>query len=61
VNRYLLVAIMKKRLGIPLPLYTNLQILSVSNFEKTALFELFSPTKYKTPEPYSPKQLSLFH
>ena len=60
VSVYLLVAIMKKRLGIPLPLYTILQILSVSIFEKTALVELFSQTNYKTPEPYSPNQLSLF-
>jgi hypothetical protein len=38
---YLLVAIAKKRLGIELPLYTILQILSVSIFEKTPLVELF--------------------
>ncbi|MBA3483299.1 MAG: IS4 family transposase [Pyrinomonadaceae bacterium] len=60
VSVYLLVAIMKKRLGIPLPLYTILQMLSVSIFEKTPLVELFSPTNYKTQEPYSPNQLSLF-
>lgn len=60
VSVYLLVAIMKKRLGIPLPLYTILQILSVSIFEKTPLVELFSQPNYKTPEPYSPNQLSLF-
>jgi hypothetical protein len=60
VSVYLLVAIMKKRLGIPLPLYTILQILSVSIFEKTPLVKLFSQTNYKTQEPYSPNQLSLF-
>ena len=60
VSVYLLVAIMKKRLGIPLSLYTILQILSVSIFEKTLLVELFSQTNYKTQEPHSPNQLSLF-
>lgn len=60
VSVYLLVAIMKKRLGIPLPLYTLLQILSVSIFEKTPLVELFSPTNYKNLQPHAPNQLSLF-
>jgi hypothetical protein len=60
VSVYLLVAIMKKRLGIPLPLYPILQILSVSIFEKTPLVELFSQTNYKILEPHAPNQLSLF-
>ena len=60
VSVYLLVAIAKKRLGIELPLYTILQILSVSIFEKTPLIELFSPTNYNTQQPHSPNQLSLF-
>ena len=60
VSVYLLVAIMKKRLGIPLSLYTILQILSVSIFEKTPLVELFSPTNCKVSEPNAPNQLSLF-
>jgi hypothetical protein len=57
---YLLVAIAKKRLGIELPLYTILQILSVSIFEKTPLVELFSQTNYNILQPPSPNQLSLF-
>ena len=61
VSVYLLVAIMKKRLGIPLPLYTILQILSISIFEKTPLIELFSQTNYKILEPHAPNQLSLFN
>jgi len=60
VSVYLLVAIMKKRLGIPLSLYTILQILSVSIFEKTPLVELFSHTNYKILQPRAPNQLSLF-
>jgi hypothetical protein len=60
VSVYLLVAIMKKRLGIPLSLYTILQILSVSIFEKTPLVELFSQAIYQIPELHAPNQLSLF-
>jgi hypothetical protein len=60
VSVYLLVAIAKKRLGIELPLYTILQILSVSIFEKTPLVELFSQTNYNILQPPSPNQLSLF-
>jgi hypothetical protein len=39
---YLIVAILKKRLGIERNLYEILQILSVSLFDKTPLVELFS-------------------
>jgi len=41
---YLLVAILKKQLGIERNLYEILQILSVSLFDKTGLVELFSDT-----------------
>ena len=60
VSVYLLVAIAKKRLGIEMSLYTILQILSVSIFEKTPLVELFSQSNYKILLPHSPNQLSLF-
>jgi len=60
ISTYLLVAIIKKRLGTDLSLYTILQILSVSVFEKTALTTLFSQSDYKTPTPPSPNQLLLF-
>jgi len=39
---YVLVAILKKRLGIEHSLYTILQILSVSVFEKIELSQAFS-------------------
>jgi len=60
VSVYLLVAIVKKRLGSELSLYTILQILSVSIFEKTPLVELFSQADYKNLQPQSPNQLLLF-
>jgi hypothetical protein len=60
VSAYLLVAIVKRRLGSELSLYTILQILSVSIFEKTPLVELFSQSDYKYLQPPSPNQLLLF-
>ena len=60
VSVYLLVAIVKKRLGSELSLYTILQILSISIFEKTPLVELFSRSDYKHLLPPSPNQLLLF-
>jgi len=60
VSVYLLVAIVKKRLGSELSLYTILQILSISIFEKTPLVELFSQSDYKNVQPPSPNQLLLF-
>jgi hypothetical protein len=42
LSTYLIVAILKKRLGIERNLYEILQILSVSLFDKTPLVELFS-------------------
>ena len=60
ISVYLLVAIVKKRLGLPQPLYTILQILSVTIFEKTPLVKLFSQTDYNNLLPHSPNQLQLF-
>lgn len=60
LSTYLLVAINKKRLRVELSLYTILQILSVSIFEKTALTMLFSQSDYKPPTPPSHNQLLLF-
>jgi len=60
VSVYLLVAILKKRLGLSLPLYTILQILSVSIFEKTPLIQLFSQTDYNNQTPPCSNQLLLF-
>jgi hypothetical protein len=60
VSTYLLVAIVKKELGLPLPLYTILQILSLIQFEKTPLIEALSCESYKIPQPSCPNQLVLF-
>lgn len=60
VSTYLLVAIVKKELGLQLPLYTILQILSLIQFEKTPLIEALSCESYKIPQPRRPNQLVLF-
>ena len=58
---YLIVAIIKKRLKIKASLYTILQILSVSLFEKTYILQAFSDTPSDYEEYRSPNQLNLFN
>jgi len=60
VATYLLVAIVKKELGLQLPLYTILQILSLIQFEKTPLIEALSCESYKIQPPNRHNQLVLF-
>jgi hypothetical protein len=60
VSTYLLVAIVKKELGLALPLYTILQIVSLIQFEKTPLIEALSCNSYKIQQPCRPNQLVLF-
>jgi len=60
ISTYLLVAILKKRLHIEQPLYTILQILSVSLFEKTPILQAFQASEPKTQIPNERNQLSLF-
>jgi transposase len=57
---YLLVAIMKKELHIDQSLYTILQVVSVTLFEKTPMNELFSNSLRTDTSPESQKQLTLF-
>jgi len=59
ISTYVLVAIIKKRLKVEASLYTMLQILSVSLFEKTPLFQLLSEIKPDEKEDDSSKQLKL--
>ena len=57
---YVLVAIVRKRLGITRDLYTLLQILSVSLFEKTQLSLALSTADYKPASASESNQLQLF-
>jgi hypothetical protein len=59
VCSYLLVAIVRKRLGLKLNLYTMLQILSVSLFEKIPINQAFSLNNALPPGSDDPKQLQL--
>ena len=60
VSVYVLVAIMKKRLNLNLSLYTILQILSVSLFEKILIIQAFAPDDYKNIITTGHIQLELF-
>jgi hypothetical protein len=57
---YVLVAIVKKQLGLELSLYKILQILSVTAFEKTPILEGFSNFSDEFPDDESCMQLNLF-
>lgn len=61
VSVYVLVAILKKRLGLDHSLYTILQILSVSIFEKTPILQAFSEEYYTTKMGDLDNQLELFN
>jgi hypothetical protein len=60
VSVYVLVAILKKRLNIPASLYTILQILSVSVFERIPLLQLLTETALVEEISNSKNQLNLF-
>ena len=57
---FLLVAIMKKKLNVKRNLYEILQILSVSQFEKTPIKPILSEMKLQTLDNQEKKQLMLF-
>jgi hypothetical protein len=59
VCSYLLVAIVRKRLKLHASLYTMLQILSVSLFEKTPMHEAFTVSGLSYDDSGSPNQLRL--
>ncbi len=60
ISIYVLVAIVKKQLNIAIPLYTFLQILSVSVFEQVHILQLVRNPIYRNNEGYISNQLNLF-
>lgn len=60
VSIYVLVAIIKKRLNLNMSLYTFLQILSVTAFEKVSIYQLLTEFDYTTHQDVYSKQLKLF-
>jgi len=61
VSVYVLVAILKKRLNLDLSLYTILQILSLTPFEKAPILQVLTEFTNTTQEPDNPNQLKLFN
>jgi len=57
---YVLVAILKKRMGLDLSLYTVLQILNLTLFEKTSISQIFTNIPPEAPNSESAIQLQLF-
>ncbi len=60
VSVYVLIAIIRKRLHLEASLYTILQILSVTVFERMPLNQVLTDTEYRSQWPASGNQLNLF-
>lgn len=60
ISVYVLVAIVKKELEVDRSLSEILQILSLTLFEKTPIFQALSEQKTQDPEPPFPNQLKMF-
>jgi hypothetical protein len=60
ISVYVLVAIVKKELKLDRSLGEILQILSLTLFEKTPMFQALSEKKGRNSTPPSPNQLTLF-
>lgn len=60
VSVYVLVATIKKRLGLDASLYTLLQILSLTLFEKMPILQAFARSDYNSDDSVSDNQLNLF-
>jgi hypothetical protein len=61
ISIYVLVAIVKKHLKLDRSLYSILQILSVTLFEKTPISQALSDTGYDAAEPHEDNQLILHY
>ncbi|MEJ1355298.1 MAG: IS4 family transposase [Candidatus Sedimenticola sp. (ex Thyasira tokunagai)] len=61
ISVYVLVAIIKKRLNIDADLYTILQILSLTLFEKNSLFHMLTESEFISDDSDMPNQLNLFN
>jgi hypothetical protein len=60
ISIYVLVAIMKKRLGLDQSLYTILQVISIAFFEKVPIYQLVNETHYRSKFASGHIQLNLF-
>jgi hypothetical protein len=60
ISIYVLVAIMKKRLGLDQSLYTILQVISIALFEKVPIYQLVNESQYRSKFASGHIQLNLF-
>ena len=60
ISVYVLIAIVKKRLNLDISLYTFLQILSVTEFEKVDIFQLVTENSYTAMQHLNYNQMVLF-
>jgi hypothetical protein len=60
ISAYVLVAILRKRLEIGRDLYTILQILSITLFEKVPIYQSLTRTDYTLQRGHNANQLRLF-
>jgi len=60
VSVYVLVAIVRKRLGLEASLYQILQILSLTLFEKVPILQALQPSDSQNESDQDPNQLILF-
>ena len=60
VSVYVLIAIVKKRLAVKTSLYTMLQVLSLTPFEKKPMDKAFFDDNYSAQRPSKINQLNLF-
>jgi len=60
ISVYVLIALVKKKLGLEISLYTFLQILSVSVFEQVDILQLVTNSAGMNTETYTCNQLNLF-
>ena len=60
ISVYVLVAIVRKRLSLEASLYTFMQVISVSAFEKMPLTSMLFSEAYDSDTDIEPRQLNLF-
>jgi IS4 transposase len=60
ISVYLLIAILKKRLQLPVSLHTLLQIIEINLFEKKSIIQLVRESTKQFPDQPQPNQLNLF-
>ncbi len=61
ISVYVLVAIVKKRLGVEVSLYTILQILSLTLFEKTPIDQMLNDAPLQNLDVLNSIQMNLFN